>query len=54
MSKNKPQIRNSVLNSPLLRKGGVHQKTRKAIRREEKIKFKKEWLPKNQLFTVAF
>jgi len=38
---NKP--RNLLHNHPLLRKGGVHEKTRKAKRRSEKQALRKAW-----------
>lgn len=45
MNKRKRKTRNLMHDHPLLRKGGIHQKTLKAIRRREKISLKKEWLP---------
>lgn len=42
-----PKKRNSVALNPLLGKGGAHQKTRKALRRQDKQALKrqlrKEW-----------
>ncbi len=38
---NKP--RNPTHNNPLMRKGGVHEKSRKTKRRIEKQKLKNEW-----------
>jgi len=35
--------RNPFHNHPLMRKGGVHEKTYKAKRKDEKQKLKKEW-----------
>ena len=53
MSKNKRKLRNTLHDHPLLQKGGVHQKPEKAVRRQEKIKLKKEWLPKKALLAVV-
>lgn len=39
--------RNPLHNHPLLFKGGEHRKSNKAVRRREKIKILKEWLPLN-------
>lgn len=39
--------RNPLHNHPLLSKGGVHRKTNKALRRTEKVRVKKEWLPRD-------
>lgn len=36
-----PKPRNPVARSPLLRKGGVHEKSRGARRREEKMAIRK-------------
>lgn len=45
-SKNKPnRARNLLHDHPLLRKGGVHQKSNKAKRRNEKQKLKQDWCP---------
>ncbi len=35
--------RNPLHDSPLLKKGGQHGKTKKAARRGDKVAFKKEW-----------
>lgn len=37
--------RNPFHDHPLMRKGGVHEKTNKAKRKGEKQKLKKEWCP---------
>jgi hypothetical protein len=37
------RVRNVLHDHPLLRKGGVHQKTNKAKRRNEKQKLKQDW-----------
>jgi len=42
--KQKPKpARNLLHDHPLLRKGGIHQKTNKAKRRNEKQKLKQDW-----------
>ena len=41
--KHKNRQRNFLHNHPLLRKGGVHEKSTKAIRQQEKQKLKKLW-----------
>ena len=46
--------RNLLHNHPLLGKGGAHSKSNKSIRRQDKVKIKKEWLPKNIFLTVYF
>ena len=38
-----PKPRNPLHNNPLMRKGGVHEKTKKTNRRIEKQKLKNEW-----------
>ncbi len=43
MSKRSNKPRNLLHNHPLLRKGGVHQKTRKAQRRGDKQALRKTW-----------
>jgi hypothetical protein len=51
MAGNKPKVklpkvakaRNPFHDHPLLRKGGVHERTEKAKRKQAKQKFKKEW-----------
>lgn len=44
--KQKPKPpRNLLHDHPLLRKGGVHQKSNKAKRRKEKQKLKQDWCP---------
>ena len=35
--------RNPLHDHPLLKKGGVHQKTRKAMRKRDKQAIKREW-----------
>ena len=45
---NKPS-RKEVLSSPLLKKGGQHEKTKKAKRRNDKVKLKSEWGCQNTL-----
>lgn len=42
-NKRKPNARNLLHDHPLLRKGGVHEKSDKTKRRIEKQKLKKEW-----------
>ena len=37
--------RNLLHDHPLLRKGGMHQKSNKAKRRSEKQKLKQDWCP---------
>ena len=37
--------RNPMHDHPLLAKGGVHQRSKKAIRQQERAKLRKEWLP---------
>lgn len=46
--------RNPLHDHPLLYKGGIHQKTNKAKRRNDKIRMKKECLPHNIFETVYF
>jgi len=46
--------RNPMHDHPLLRKGGAHRKTNKSKRRLDKVKVKKEWLPKNIFTTIYF
>ena len=46
--------RNLLHDHPLLYKGGIHQKTNKAKRRNNKIRMKKEWLPQNIFASVYF
>jgi len=43
MSKPSHKNRNLLHNHPMLRKGGVHQKTRKAQRRGDKQALRKAW-----------
>ncbi len=50
----KNTMRNPFHNHPLLRKGGRHIKTNKALRQKDKVKMKKEWLPQNIFSTVCF
>lgn len=38
-----PKRRNPLYDAPLLRKGGVHDKTNKAKRRKEKMGLRREW-----------
>lgn len=52
MSKNKIKRRSPILHDPLLRKGGVHQKSGKALRRREKIKLKQEWPAKREFLKL--
>ena len=50
MSQKKPpasQQRRDVLNSPLLRKSAIHQKSRKVQRRDSKAALRKQWCPQN-------
>ena len=37
--------RNILHDHPLMHKGGVHQKSNKAVRRREKQKLKRDWCP---------
>lgn len=53
VKKIKLRRRNPLHNHPLLFKGGMHKKSNKALRRIEKVKVKKEWLPQN-LFTQVY
>lgn len=39
----KVKKRNPLHDHPLLRKGGVHRKTNKAVRKHDKQSIKKEW-----------
>ena len=39
------RARNILHDHPLMRKGGVHQKSNKAKRRNEKQKLKQDWCP---------
>lgn len=41
--KQKPKVRNTLHDHPLMTKGGVHEKSKKAKRRTEKQKLQKEW-----------
>ncbi|MCG8486980.1 MAG: hypothetical protein AB2551_16065 [Candidatus Thiodiazotropha sp.] len=43
MKKNTNRSRNLLHNHPLLRKGGVHDKSNKAKRRKEKQNLRKAW-----------
>jgi len=43
MMKHKPKIRNPLHDHPLMKKGGVHEKSKKTKRRTEKQQLKKEW-----------
>ena len=51
--KTRLRLRNPLHNHPLLKKGGVHKKSTKAIRQADKVKIKKEWLPQS-IFTQIF
>jgi hypothetical protein len=42
-SKRNSKARNPFHDHPLMRKGGVHEKTNKAKRENEKQKLKREW-----------
>jgi len=42
-NKRKARMRNPLHDHPLMRKGGVHDKTNKQKRKGEKQKWKKEW-----------
>ena len=42
-NREKPRLRNLLHDHPLMRKGGVHEKSNKAKRKQERQKFKKEW-----------
>ena len=44
--------RNPLHNHPLLSKGGVHRKTNKAKRQQEKMKMKKELLPQSKFSRI--
>ncbi len=44
--------RREVLNNPLLRKCVVHRKTRKAVRRDDKIALRKQWRPQSAWLCV--
>lgn len=48
MGKKKQKIRNPLHDDPLLRKGGVHQKSPKALRRHEKVKLKSSDFGRNE------
>ncbi len=37
------RLRNRHATAPLLQKGGVHEKTRKAKRKQDKQELKREW-----------
>ena len=52
--KEKLHKRNPLHNHPLLFKGGMHRKTNKSRRREERVMLKKEWLPQNIFSPVYF
>ena len=52
--KEKLHKRNPLHNHPLLFKGGVHCKTNKSRRREERVMLKKEWLSQNIFSPVYF
>jgi hypothetical protein len=39
------RARNILHDHPMLRKGGVHQKSNKALRRKDRQKLKKDWCP---------
>ena len=41
--KKRAALRNPLYQHPLLGKGGVHRKTRKALRRKDKQALRKEW-----------
>ena len=41
--------RNLLHDHPLLRKGGIHGKSRKAERRDGKVALRREWGPQNVL-----
>ena len=41
--KKRAAVRNPLYQHPLLGKGGVHSKTRKALRRRDKLALRKEW-----------
>ncbi len=41
------QQRREVLNSPLLRKSGVHQKSRKVVRRDDKMALRRQYCPQS-------
>ena len=43
MMKHKPKVRSPLHDHPLMTKGGVHEKSKKAKRRTEKQQLKKEW-----------
>ncbi len=45
-------MRNPLHKHPLMRKGGVHQKTNKELRKQEKQNLKKEW-PYQSLFLLS-
>jgi len=37
--------RNLLHNHPLMKKGGVHEKTKKSKRHQDRVQLRKEWLP---------
>ena len=43
--KRKVKPRNFLYDHPLMRKGGVHEKSYKALRKAKKQDLKKEWCP---------
>lgn len=50
----KSKARNPFHDHPLMRKGGVHEKSNKAKRKDEKQKLKKEWCSLIALVQVLF
>lgn len=44
-----PRQRNLLHDHPLLRKGGRHEKSRKAERRARKVAMRREWDPRSAL-----
>lgn len=46
--------RNWTVNHPLMQKGGVHEKTKKALRKGEKQKLRKELLAFKQKVKLTF
>jgi len=39
------KARNLLHNHPLMQKGGVHDRTQKSKRQQDKVQLRKEWLP---------
>lgn len=43
MKLKKPKVRNPLHDHPLLKKGGVHEKSKKTLRRNARQQLRKEW-----------